>query len=88
LRLLAIQLFVLLRAPPFFSPPWLGNVHALSKHRKAIYGFKTKLKISFLDFANGDSANVASFEKAQLEQHTNPLLSAADPSAGPKVITG
>jgi hypothetical protein len=32
-----------------------------------------------LDFANGDSANVASFENAQLEQHTNRLLSAADP---------
>jgi hypothetical protein len=31
-----------------------------------------------LDFANGDSANVASFENAQLEQHTNSFPSAVD----------
>jgi hypothetical protein len=41
-----------------------------------------------LDFANGDFANVASFENVQLEQHTNSLLSAADLLSWSKVITG
>jgi hypothetical protein len=39
----------------------------------------TPSTLNQLDFANGDSANVASFENAQLEQHTNSLPSAVDP---------